>query len=513
MINMKIDAINMKFPDARAVLSSNAKSALAVAFKDIGSIDHLKHAAISSRSHVEAKVLLRMFAIQSANGALSISEIAAGALSEQINLVKAVKASAEEASAITETADERVILNQSVRANLVRYENIANQTVFNQAKLLDGSFAGYFLFDDNLSTETLNILIGDTQGRQLGRYVLDTTGSSLTNQILNPSSSITVSNGIAAQKLMISSDQLKLSGDEKNKGLSLSVVSDLSAEGVSRLINQVAEKTRVSAFAQTHVDLKLENIGAPTLVSFNLASGDGATLGSYANSQLIEVAINDEADLTVLLDQINSVTDQTGIIAEFTSISEKNQIRLSHATGANIQLSDYQSGPYGPDLMLMSKSDDNSNDNKVTLLGETTLNRSAMVAGYVRLESQVSFAIQGDGVNQSIFANSGLNPAVFHALDDATVEDIVSARSAVSVSEGALVSLNKISEFVASLKASISDQIARLEKADRSMHKAFEQSQFSDELASLTAREISLRMSDAVLSQAKHIKPLALQLI
>ncbi|WP_416430909.1 hypothetical protein [Piscirickettsia salmonis] len=207
LINMKIDTFNMKFPDARAVLSSNAKSALAMTFKDTGSTDHLKHAAVSSRSHVDTKVLLRMFAIQSANGALSISEIAAGALSEQINLVQALKASAEEASAITKTADERVILNRSVRDNLARYENIANQTVFNQAKLLDGSFAGYFLFDDNLSTETLNILIGDTQAKQLGRYVLDTTGSSLTNQILNPSSSITVSNGIAAQKLMISSDQ------------------------------------------------------------------------------------------------------------------------------------------------------------------------------------------------------------------------------------------------------------------------------------------------------------------
>ncbi|ODN43765.1 hypothetical protein [Piscirickettsia litoralis] len=503
LINMNIDAINMKFSEARTVLSSNANSPLSIAFKDTDAIDHLKHASISSRT--EQDVLLRLFTIQSANEALSVTEIAAAALTEQISLVEGIKNFAQDAGLVIKTTDERNMLNQSVKTNLASYASLATNTAFNEAKLLDGSFASYFLFDNNLSTEKLNILIGDTQTSHLGRYVLDTTGSSLTNQVLSPSGTVTTSNSVAVQALTIKSDQL--TGDEKEKGLNLSVVSNLSAQGFTNLINQVTTKTGVSASAETHVDIKLGDISASTVFSFNLASGDGATLADYANTQLIEATVTDEADLTALLDQINLVTDKTGIKAEFTSATEKNQIRLTHETGANIQVSNYQSGPYGPDLSLIDS------DNDVTSLGESTLNRSAMVAGSVRLESNVSFSIQGDGTNKSIFDNTGFNPSVFHALDKASVEDITAAKLAVSVSEGALVSLSKISEFVTRLKASISDQIALLEKTDQSVDETFEDSRLSDELASLTRDEISTRISSAVLGQAKNITPLALQLI
>jgi flagellin len=107
-------------------------------------------------------------AIKNSNEAISLTNIADGALEEYTNILMKARDKASQAISDSNSDDSRAALEADVKALMESAEVIANQTQYNGINLLDGSFTNKKFQTGAYSGQTTSISIADTKTATLG---------------------------------------------------------------------------------------------------------------------------------------------------------------------------------------------------------------------------------------------------------------------------------------------------------------------------------------------------------
>ena len=269
-------------------------------------------------------------ASRNANDAISMSQVAEGAMSEMSNMLQRIRELAIQSANATNSSSDRSALNAEVGQLMSEFQRISTTTEFNGQKILDGTFTSATFQVGANANQTISVSMGNTQTTALGAYQYNNTSSAVSGTAL------------ASGDLTI---------NEVNVGASASD----SADDIVTAINSVTNQSGVTATATSSITAS-NNPSAKV----NLNSGDlvingvniGAVTGSYnlvTQGNNIATAINSKTLSTGVTATVNSVTgalslasDTGKTIAITTNNTTAGAARVENATGLELSASTVQ---------------------------------------------------------------------------------------------------------------------------------------------------------------------------
>lgn len=141
--------------------------------------------AISDRLTSQIRGLSQ--ASRNANDAISLSQVAEGALGESSNILQRIRELSVQSANATNSAQDRLSLQKEVNQLVSELDRTANTTSFNGQKLLDGSFTAQAFQVGSEARQTINVNIGAATTDILGVAKVSTDNA--TNGISNATNS------------------------------------------------------------------------------------------------------------------------------------------------------------------------------------------------------------------------------------------------------------------------------------------------------------------------------------
>lgn len=266
--------------------------------------------AISERFTTQIRGLSQ--AIRNANDAISLAQVAEGALQESTNVIQRMRELAVQAGNDTNTDQDRRAIQDEIDQLVLELDRIGNTTRFNSKVLLDGSFLDAYFHVGAYAQETVRVQIRDARAITVGRQATF-TGINVT---LNPlaAGDLTV-NGVAIRATQPVDDTLSTAAQ------------DASAIAKARAINDSTANTGVTA------KVLPAQFTAPNPITGGIL--DGAN-NIVINGVIITgfTATPDDAD-GALLKAINEEFSRTGVRA-FLDVN--HHLALRAEDGRNIDV-------------------------------------------------------------------------------------------------------------------------------------------------------------------------------
>jgi len=246
-------------------------------------------------------------AVNNANDGVSLTQTAQGALTEITNDLQTMRDLAVQSLNATNSAQDRVDLDQQFQQLSADIQQVASTASFNGVKLLDGSFAAQ------------QFQIGANVGNTITVQNISSVETSAMGQTYNASvssSAPSLSSALTAGALVInsvsvgasSSDGVSFAGSSYS---AISIANAINAAGISG-VSATANQTTTTAGA------------AAGTTSATLAAGD-----LVINGVNITGTVSDE---TTMMGAINSQSSLTGV----TATDNSGKIQLTAVDGRNI---------------------------------------------------------------------------------------------------------------------------------------------------------------------------------
>ena len=182
IINTNVSSLNAQ----RSLLFSSAK--LAKSFQRLSSGLRINTAgddaaglSISERFTSQIRGLNQ--AVRNSNDAISLVQVAEGALQESTSILQRIRELAVQAASDVNTDADREALNEEVSQLQSELARIGDSTTFNGQKLLDGSFTDKFFHVGMNFRETVRVRVRDARAETIGRWAVE-TGSPVTTNAL-----------------------------------------------------------------------------------------------------------------------------------------------------------------------------------------------------------------------------------------------------------------------------------------------------------------------------------------
>jgi flagellin len=282
--------------------------------------------AISDRMTAQINGLNQ--ATRNANDATSIAQVAEGALGEITNALQRIRVLAVQSANDTNTATDRASLQKEVSQLQQEITRLAQQTQFNGKALLDGSFQNQVFQVGAYANQSISFGIDSVKAADMGAQSV-AGRANIGAPVTAPS--MTVSNGVAAGTLKISSAQTPAGG------VAIDVTAGESAKDIAAAVNAVAGQTGVNATASTSLTLALSGSNAI------IVSGDKAASFTL-QGQSISVTGANGGDLTAT-DLANAINNANiGVTATLDDPTNPTKITLTAADGSDIQIANFKSG-------------------------------------------------------------------------------------------------------------------------------------------------------------------------
>ena len=267
--------------------------------------------AISTRFNSQIRGL--NVAIRNAGDGISLAQTAEGALGTMNDNLQRIRELSVQSANATNSDVDREALQSEVEQLVAEITRTADETDFNGRKLLDGSFSASFQIGANAG-QRVDVSIAELTADKLG------AGTESGISALGTDSAIAngdlLINGVGVTASSASDDTASTSG------------ADRSAISKAAAINKVSSQTNVEAVVN-------ENVAGGT------AQTAAATSGAITlNGVRIDVStggVDTAADRASVLQAINAVSGQTGVVAEDTG-DDTTGINLKAADGRNIEL-------------------------------------------------------------------------------------------------------------------------------------------------------------------------------
>lgn len=197
-------------------------------------------------------------ALQNVTNANSILNIAEGGYQNLMDILQTVKEKATQAADMSFSAQQRLALDNQVKALLSEVDEIVNDTTFNDINLIDGTFNGEFHTGEKADDE-LNVALNDADSAALGVNAIDlTTAATAKTAITTSSNAIdtlaTYIQDVGEYKVRLNSKETALADQITNTESVRSTVedADFAAEQMAMVKYQILQQTSVSALTQAN---------------------------------------------------------------------------------------------------------------------------------------------------------------------------------------------------------------------------------------------------------------------
>jgi flagellin len=324
--------------------------------------------AISDRMSAQINGLNQ--ATRNANDAMSIAQVAEGALGEITNALQRIRVLAVQSANDTNTATDRASLQKEVSQLQQEITRLATQTSFNGKNLLDGSFLNQVFHVGAYAEQNISFSIGSTKASEIGAQMAvsnDRVGT--TTQTVSTAAHIatgTSDNGVTS-----TSGTLKITSSLGSA--QASITAGMAASAIATAVNASASTTGVSAVAMNTVNL--------TVTGAANASGT-LTITNGAESATISIASGATAkDVATAIDNAIQSGDIKNLEMSFDEASGK--ITLHNETGDDISL----------------QTDTNLAGLTLNADGATVDNTGVIFAGQVIFQSLRPFTLEQDSTN------------------------------------------------------------------------------------------------------------------
>lgn len=467
IINTNVSSLNAQ----RSLLFSSAK--LAKSFQRLSSGLRINTAgddaaglSISERFTSQIRGLNQ--AVRNSNDAISLVQVAEGALQESTSILQRIRELAVQAASDVNTDADREALNEEVSQLQSELARIGDSTTFNGQKLLDGSFTDKFFHVGMNFRETVRVRVRDARSEILGRWAVNTGGVVSTNALAAGDLFL---NGVTVRATRVEDDTIS------------TTFATGSAVAKAAAINDSTAFTGVSAYANAAVRAGVNAVAGGALdQTDNIVINDVIITG-------LTVAADDAGD--ALIKSINAEFDRTGVIA---SRDLAGRIQLEAKDGRNIELE--------------------FNGNGAAISG---LGAAGVTTGTVTLHSESQFELTGLNEAYIGFVDNaliGVNNAQAIASIDISNRD--GANLALLIADRALKQVTKDRAELGAINNRLDSTIANLttvsENATAARSRILD-ADFALESAHLSKNQVLQQAATSILAQANQSSQNVLSLL
>ncbi|PPK51316.1 flagellin N-terminal helical domain-containing protein [Marinobacter persicus] len=439
---------------------------------------------------------------RNASDGISLAQTTEGALSEVINNLQRIRDLAVQSANATNSASDRLALDQEVQQRIGEIARIADQTTFNGLKVLDGSFGEKTFQVGANSGDTIGVdLSKGSRADQIGS--LATSGSrQVSNQPL-ADGDLTISVG--------DSDTFEIPGTG----------TDSSAKAKAEAIEQANIPGLPTVTATNVQDLAFSAVDG--------ATGSTAGTGTYT----IELAIGTTTE--TITANLDAPTGSTGATADTltsselaTAINDAGIEGLSAAgSSTGVELTDSM----GRNITITSESKTvitNTTTDPATaatsdlaggsagfLAGDVGAVGTATKYGQISLEALDTISIGGNNPGKVGFV-ADETIAVSGNLESVNIKTVDGANDAIKRVDSALDTINGIRSELGAIQNRFESTIANLSTTSENLSAAnsrIRDADFAAETAELARTQVLQQAGLSVLSQANGRPQQVLQLL
>jgi flagellin len=421
-------------------------------------------------------------AINNANDAVSEAQTAGGALTTIVNNLQSIRTLAVEAANGSNSATDRQALDAQVQQQIAEITQIASQTSFNGASVLNGS-SGTTTFQVGANVgDTISIdLAQGVQANQIGQVA--SQAGTVTSAAL--AGGLTIAVGTATAVAVGASANYATSNAWQNSASAYAKAATINAADISGL-TATASTTATEGTA-------FSTISGTAAGTYDL-SINGVNIYSGAN----DVAAGSTLTASNVVNQINLYSSQDGNVT--ASVSSSGEISLTAADGSNIAVTQAATGLTGTGLASnIASSAGTTNYGSVTLSADSNIQLGGTAGDITAIgQNPGNITLSAKTLaNQNVLTVSGANNAI------AAVDSALATVSAFQSQLGAIQ--NRFTAAVSNLTST-----AQNLTQSRS---TIQDANFAQETANLTQAQVLEQAGISVLAQANQQPQLILKLL
>jgi flagellin len=428
-------------------------------------------------------------AVRNANDGISLAQVTEGAMQAAGNVLQRIRELAVQSANASNSAGDRVALQQEVGQLVAELDRISQATEFNGQRLLDGTF-GTAQFQ--VGANANQVIVAATANLRTSVYGNNQINASGADVSVDP-----VTNGIGGGNLTIrgflGESIYPVTGNE-------------SASSVAQQVNLRTSQTGVTASART--DVRMDSIQPG---SYTLAIGvNGGTQQPIS----FTVGSSDPAGLAEAISSLNQQSSKTGVTASLNS--EGNAVILTNANGDDINLVLNAVSTGGSINITKLNAAGNPGATAQTL---NTAAQTATVGGVLIFDSEKSFSLD----DQSGYISTGIFGGVddessskLNTVADLDVSTFAKATESLKTVDSALAFISGERAKLGALQSRFETTIANLQITSENLSASrsrIQDADFAAETAALSRAQILQQAGTAMVAQANQIPQGVLQLL
>ena len=430
-------------------------------------------------------------AVKHASDAIIVVNSIDASLSSAHDLLLTMRELAVQGSSGIHTKEERKFMNDEINQINMALNSLASNTVFNNKKLLDGTYNAKITIGKD-AQEFVNLSVNSMDTSSIGSYEINSSVE--TTSLKNDHNS--AKNNLSAQ--FNSNADYDVKG--ANGTATINMNGGENAREVTQKFNLVTGKTGVSASVSTKA--KIVSIDASDHFTFTLE-------GKNSIASVVNATIDDNKNLTTLKDSINSVSSNTGIVAELTN--NNSSIILTQVEGYNIVIGDLTSSSSSMVIDAMKKGNSGifeDNNSTISLVGDSNSNDSVAILGQITLSSSKAFSVTSGHTDNHFNASTSAVSSNFISLNEINLSSEQSSSNAMARIDSALAMISEMRSEMGAKSVrfqSIVNNLTNVEmNTDR--HVDFlEDAEFTTEASKLARSQVIQEASTAMIAQANNV--------
>ncbi|ASQ45759.1 flagellin N-terminal helical domain-containing protein [Legionella clemsonensis] len=427
-------------------------------------------AGLSISERMTAQVRGMNQAIRNANDGISLSQTAEGAMQETTNILQRMRELALQSANSTNNSGDRQAIQEEIDQLKSELDRIALNTEFNGQRILDGSFSSASFQVGANANQTITFSVGSIKASSIGGIAQETG----TEVSAAAATDITIAVGGGAATTINSS-----------AGFTGNAYQDASSAYAKAAAINDAGIAGLSVTASTSGTQTVGPIGGTAGDTYNL-SINGVAI--FTNEDVATALTN-----TQLRDAINSVSNQTGVIASLNG----GDLTLTASDGRNIDISESGTGfTAGTDGLTVTGGD-----------------FDGVLRGVLSISATNSISIGGTVATLGLSASIAKDTSGIDTLDVSTVGG---ANEAILRLDSALSSVSSNRAAMGALQNRFESTIANLQNVSENLSAArsrIQDADFAAETANLTKGQILQQAGTAMLAQANSLPQSVLSLL
>jgi flagellin len=456
-------------------------------------------------------------AINNANDAVSEAQTAGGALSTLTNNLQSIRTLAVEAANGSNSASDRAALDQQVQQQIAEITQIASQTTFNGANVLDGSsgVTNYQVGANVGNTIAVNLSQG-VRADQIGQVASQTTTATSTaltgGLIISVGSGTPVTVGASTSTAVATSasaGQTAGSAYAKAAAIKSAGIAGLTASASTTVTAGFTTITAATAGTGTYSTAATASTYDLSINGTNIYSGAG------------NIAVGSSLTVQQVAAQINLYSSQDGNV---TAAVTNNQLTLTASDGQDIAINQsYTAGAAGLGGTGAGSVAGTTANAGATQAGISSTQAGAYTvtqinSGSVTLSADSNITLGGTAADLTAIGQSAgtISLSASKTLASQNVLTVAGANATIAAVDSALATVSACDSQLGAIQNRFTAAVSNLTSTSQNLTQSrstLQDTNFAAETANLTQSNVLEQAGISVLAQANQQPQLILKLL